>query len=184
MVVGPCGQSLSRRRRDKLPFAPMASRPAPTNMSRRPQLRRCRSLCTSCLHAGAAILQRRRLALDRRHQRLQSNPRNTTRAHAFRRWNTECRALSQPLKNVRVHLTIQRAAEIGQHRGLVLFAPSHFSGVMSVMGRSMWPSRISNRRCSSRLYVSWSGHSSLIKASSSGFAVVATVEFLYRMVTR
>jgi len=34
-----------------------------------------------------------------------------------------------------------------------------FGGVTSVTGRSQRASKISNRRCSSRLYVSWSGQS-------------------------
>src|SRR3954447_1097615 len=63
--------------------------------------------------------------------------------------------------------------------------PAHcFLGVMSVIGRSQWLTRISNRRCSSFWYVAWSGQSSFFIASSSGLDVVAMVEFLKRMVTR
>jgi len=59
-----------------------------------------------------------------------------------------------------------------------------FVGVMSVTGRSQWATRISKRRCSSRLKVSWSGQSCLVMASLLGSWVVAAVEFLKTMVTR
>src|SRR5439155_25938066 len=50
-------------------------------------------------------------------------------------------------------------------------------------GKSQCASRISNRRCSSRLYVSWSGESCFLIASSSKGSF-ATVAFLKTIVTR
>jgi len=47
-----------------------------------------------------------------------------------------------------------------------------------VTGKSQCPTGSRTDAASSRLYFSWSGQSCLMKRSSSGFAVVATVEFL------
>ena len=54
---------------------------------------------------------------------------------------------------------------------------------MFLIGKSQWPMRISNRRCSSLAYVVWSGQSCFFSASSSKGSFAA-VEFLNTMVTR
>jgi hypothetical protein len=58
-----------------------------------------------------------------------------------------------------------------------------FSRSTGLIGRSQCASRIAKRRCSSCVYVSWSGNNCFFKASSSNVSL-ATAAFLKTIVTR
>jgi len=87
-------------------------------------------------------------------------------------------ALSLSTYNRRKRVQARGESSFHTDRGTYFPSRSAF-----LIGKSQWPTRISNRRCSSLAYVVWSGQSCFFSASSSNGSFAA-VEFLNTMVTR